>query len=174
MKAENKIRYVVIDVETTGLSPVRGDRIIEIGAVAIESSQITGEFMELVNPQKYVTKGARMIHRITDEMLAGRPGPEEILPRFHKFIGTSQLVAHNAAFDITFLHREFARLGLSLNNRTICTLKMSRRHFPYLPNHKLETVYKHLCGDLPYNVHRHRALDDARLTARVWMEMGRI
>lgn len=53
----------------------------------------------------------------------------------------------------------------------LCTLEASRRLYPRLGNHKPETVYRHLCGELPYNVHRHRALDDAKLAARVWMEI---
>jgi DNA polymerase-3 subunit epsilon len=104
-------------------------------------------------------------------MLFGQPAPEEIFPDFYKYISESTLVAHNAAFDISFLRYEFSRLGLGINNGYLCTMKMSRRRFPMLPNHKLETVAKHILGGLPPEINRHRALDDAKLTAMVWLEM---
>jgi len=62
-------------------------------------------------------------------------------------------------------------LGLGLNNRYRCTLEMSRARYPQLPNHKLETVYRHLFGKTTGEVQMHRALSDARMTARVWLEL---
>jgi len=164
-------RYVVFDVETTGFGPQRGARVIEIGAVLIENGKLISEFHNLINCGKVVSRQAQKVHGISDRMLFGQPVPEDIFPDFHKYISESTLVAHNAAFDISFLRYEFSRLGLGMNNGYLCTMKMSRRRFPMLPNHKLETVAKHILGNLPPEIHRHRALDDAKLTAMVWMEM---
>lgn len=167
-------RTVVMDLETTGLSPQRGDRVIEIGAVSCTKGVISGEFHSLINPSIRITSGARNTHGITDGMLAGKPKPEVVLWDFHRFIGNSVLVAHNASFDLTFLRYEFGRCGLSFSNPYHCTLAMSRKRYPQLRDHKLETVYSHLFGTLPEGVVPHRALDDAKMVARVWMEMVKI
>jgi DNA polymerase-3 subunit epsilon len=104
-------------------------------------------------------------------MLEGQPGPEEALPRFSAFIADSILIAHNAAFEVSFLRHEFARLKLGFPNRRVCTLEMSRRRFPRLSDHTLETVYLHLFPDTDFIRQNHRALDDARMTAQVWLAM---
>lgn len=166
------IRAVVFDVETTGFSPLRGDRIIEIGAVMVEGRRCTGEYQTLVSVPESVARKASQVHGITDRMLQGQPLPEEVYPALRDFIGGSTLVAHNASFDLAFLAHELARLGMSLPNRHICTLRLARRRLPELPNHRLETVYRHLFGELPDGNWRHRALDDARLTARVWLALA--
>ncbi|MDO8446596.1 MAG: 3'-5' exonuclease [Deltaproteobacteria bacterium] len=162
---------VVLDVETTGLSPSRGDRVIEVGAVAIEDGEIISEFDTLIYIEKKIPWHAQRVHGITDAMLLGKPPSEEVFPELHQFISGSAIIAHNARFDIGFLKHEFHCIGVPFNPEYHCTLEMSRRLFPKLTNHKLETVYRHLCGDLPHNINGHRALDDARLAARVWMEM---
>lgn len=166
-------RCIVLDVETTGLSPARGDRVIEIGAVAMVDGEVASEFGTLIHIKKKIHWRAQRIHGITDAMLLGNPPSEEVFSYLHRFISGSAIIAHNAQFDIGFLKHEFRCIGIPFNPEYHCTLEMSRRLFPKLTNHKLETVYKHLCGELPHNMHRHRALDDARLTARVWMEMMR-
>lgn len=183
----HNIQYVILDVETTGLYAAQGDRIIEIGAIAVRNGAIIDEFHSLVKAPKQISKNAQLVHGITDVMLIGKPTPEEIFPRFYDFIKNSVLVAHNAKFDIGFLRREFARHSISLNHRYICTLEMSRRHFPRLPNHKLSTVYRHIFGNTEMNgdmlrqpdgigtcprKQRHRALGDAKRTAMIWMEMA--
>lgn len=166
-------RYVALDVETTGLSPKNGDRVIEIGAVAIENQGIIDEFSSLIDVDKMIPWQVQQVHGITNEMLEGEPKPDDILPEFYKFIVGSILVAHNASFDISFLRHEFALLGMSLNNRFLCTLKMSRKLYPHLPNHKLETVSRYLFGESCKQMQRHRALDDAKLAALIWLEMGK-
>jgi len=167
-------RHIVIDIETTGLSPHRGHRIIEIGAIALEDGRLAEEFCSLVKIDRKIPPEVQRIHGITDEMLAGEPGAEEILPRLYDFLGDGVIVAHNARFDLGFLRHEFGRLSLHLKNRFVCTLEMSRRFYPRLPNHKLDTVYQHLFGEISTDIRRHRALDDARMAARIWMEMEEI
>lgn len=165
-------RYVVFDVETTGLSVERGHRIIEIGAVAVNGDGMGEEFQSLIRCSAPITRAAKKVHGIAPEMLVGQPEAEEVMALFKQFIDTSTLVAHNAVFDVGFLQWELMRGGLFLNCRYKCSLRMSRKLFPFLPDYKLETVARHL--GIPVDAsRRHRALDDARLTARVWVEMRR-
>jgi DNA polymerase III epsilon subunit family exonuclease len=153
-------RYIVFDVETTGLRLWRNDRIIEIGGVAVIGDRIGEEFCTLIDSDKPVTKAAQKVHGITREMLVGQPRAEEALTAFRQFVANSTLVAHNADFDIGFLR-----------NRHICTLKLSRKLFPGLRDYRLETVAKHILGIEVGKERLHRALDDARLTARIWQKM---
>ena len=163
-------RYVVFDVETTGLDPARGHRIIEIGAVAVSGEAMGEEFQSLICCSVPITKAAKKVHGIASNMLVGQPQAKETMTLFKDFIGASTLVAHNAPFDVGFLQWECMRTGLILNCRYRCTLKMSRKRFPALPNYKLESAARH-CGIAVDETRRHRALDDARLTAQVWIEM---
>jgi DNA polymerase-3 subunit epsilon len=164
-------RHVVFDLETTGLSPRQGHRVIEIGAVAVEHGAVVGEFTTLIDPGIPVPPVVQAIHGITDEMLEGQPKPEEVLPLFRAFIADSVLVAHNAAFDVRFLRHEFARLKMGLPNRHVCTLEISRLRFPRLIDRTLETVYLHLFPEAGLHRQNHRALDDARMTAKIWLKM---
>jgi DNA polymerase-3 subunit epsilon len=164
-------RHIVLDVETTGLNAARGDRIIEIGAVALQNCSIIDEFHSFVKAPKKISKSAQIVHGITDAMLIGQPTPEEVFPQFYEFIKDSVLMAHNAKFDIGFLRSEFARHRLSLNHRYICTLEMSRQHFPRLSNHRLGTVYRHLIGKPTADIQAHRALGDAHMVAAIWLAM---
>jgi len=164
-------RFIAVDVETTGLSTKRGDRIIEIGAVVLEGGRIGEEFHALICVKERIHWAAQQVHGITEEMLIGKPTADEIIPEFKKFIADCSLVAHNARFDMGFIHDEFLRLGIELTNPYHCTLELSRSLYPKLLNHRLETVYRHLFGRIPGEAKRHRALDDARLVARMWVEM---
>ena len=179
-------RYVVLDVETTSLSPWKGDRVIEIGAVALEGGTMMAEFSTLIQAPRAIPSCASQIHGITDEMLIGQPTPEEVFPALEAFIQDSIFVAHNARFDLGFLRREYELLGTRFHHPHVCTLAMSRSRFPRLRNHKLETVYRHLmgssgtCSGSPKGSERvpgrnrkqtHRALDDARMVAIIWLAM---
>ncbi|MDY6953380.1 MAG: 3'-5' exonuclease [Thermodesulfobacteriota bacterium] len=99
--------------------------------------------------------------------------PEDVMPLFHQFMGQAYLVAHNAPFDMEFLRQELGRLDLSLVNKCYCTFKIAKRLLPGLPDYRLETVYRHLFGDGFHGLKRHRALEDARMTAKVWVELRR-
>jgi len=164
-------RHVAVDIETTGLYPQRGARVVEIGAVGIEGESCIAEFEPLINCGNEIPRRMQKVHGISTEMLAGRAPPQEVFPSFLRFALESILVAHNAKFDIKFLRYELGRLGLGLINNYVCTLKMSRRRFPQFADHRLETIAQQLLGELPADMRLHRALDDARLTARVWLEM---
>jgi len=197
MKSSPHSRIVVIDVETTGLSPRNGDRVIEIGAIAFENRTVVEEFSTLIDTNRTIPAQVQRIHGITQEMLKGKPKPEEVMPEFAAFIRGSVLVAHNARFDMAFIRHEFSRQKLSFNHRCICTLEMSQRRFPQLPNHKLANVYRHVLGtdgdamrsgtcsgspqgadcvhgmsaSWPVKPQTHRALHDARMVAVIWLAM---
>ena len=104
-------------------------------------------------------------------MLAGQPEPEEVWSSFWEFIGDAELIAHNSPFDSAFIRHELALIGRQISNQWHCTVRLARKRLPQLSNHKLATVYRHLCGDIPAGTQRHRALDDARMTAQIWLEL---
>ncbi len=164
-------RHVVVDLETTGLSPRQGHRIIEIGAVAVEGGAIVDEFTTLIDAGVPIPTTVQAILGITGDMLEGQPTTEEALLHFSTFIADSTLIAHNAAFEVSFLRHEFARLKMGFPNRHLCTLEMSRRRIPHLPDYTLETVYLYLFPDPAFLRQNHRALDDARMTAKIWLRM---
>ena len=118
-------RYVVIDVATTRRSPNRGDRIIKVGALALEGAAYAGEFHRLVDAGRRISLGAREVNGITDAMLEDAPMPDEVFPALHRFIKGAILVAHNARFDMAFLLNEFKRLGIAFPNRHRRTCELS-------------------------------------------------
>ena len=83
--------HIALDVETTGLSPLRGERVIEIGAVAIYDHRVVAEFRSLINTGRSVSSAARRVHGISDDMLTGQPTPDEVFPRFRDFVGQGSL-----------------------------------------------------------------------------------
>lgn len=166
-------RIVVVDVETTGLSMRRGGRVIEVGAVVIEDGSVVAELATLISTGAPISYGAFRVHGISEEMLLDKPGPEEVWPEFLAFVGSASLVAHNASFDSAFVRHELHLLGHRLPNCWHCTVRLARKKLPHIPNHRLDTVYRHLFGQFPAGTQRHRALDDARMTAQVWGELTR-
>lgn len=166
-------RIIIVDTETTGLGVPRGGRVIEVGAVAVENGKITEEFSTLINSGAAISYGAFRVHGISEEMLAGQPSPEEVWPAFIEFIGNSHLAAHNSTFDSGFIRNELGLQGLSAHNQWHCTLRLARKQLPNLHNHKLGTVYEHLFGPIPQTIQTHRALDDARMTAKIWIELSK-
>ena len=165
------MKQVVLDVETTGLGVQRGGRVIEIGAVAIEEGIIVAEMGSLIDSGASINYFAYRVHGISEEMLTGQPRPGEVWSSFREFVGPAELIAHNSPFDSAFVRHELGRLGHNLPNQWHCTVRLARKRLPHLPNHKLDTVYRHLFGEIPDSLQRHRALDDARLAARIWIEL---
>lgn len=168
------MKCIVVDVETSGISINSGGRVIELGAVAMEGGRIVAELATLIDTGAEISYSAFLVHGISMDMLAGSPAPETTWPCFLEFVGDAPLVAHNAPFDRAFVCNELARLGMSLKNHWHCTLRLARKKLPHLRNHRLDTVYRHLFGELPSDIQRHRAVDDARLAARVWVELNNI
>ncbi|RLL45348.1 PolC-type DNA polymerase III [Oceanobacillus piezotolerans] len=153
--------YVVFDVETTGLSAVY-DTIIELAAVRIEKGEIVDRFERFANPHHPLSDTTIELTGITDEMVKDAPEVEEVLKDFHKWMGDSILVAHNASFDMGFLNQGLKRIGYEkANNPVIDTLELARFLFPELKNHRLNTLCKKL--DIELTQH-HRAIYDAEAT----------
>lgn len=160
---------VVIDFETTGLSPQYGDRTIEVGAVLVSNNQIADRFQSLMNPKMKISGFIEEYTGITNRMLANAPDINDVMKRLKSFIANHHLVAHNASFDSKFLDAEFGRINHRRTNEFACSMLISRRVYPDAPNHKLETLvrYRRLKTD---GIH-HRASADAEMTAHLWMKM---
>lgn len=160
---------IVIDFETTGLSPGNGDRTIEVGAVLISNRQIMDRFQSLMNPEMKISGFIEDYTGISNRMLSTAPSIKEVMNKLKTFLAQHHLVAHNASFDSRFLDAELNRISHKRKNEFACSMLTARRLYPDAPNHKLETLvrYKNLKTD---GVH-HRALADAEMTAHLWIRM---
>ncbi len=145
-------RYVVFDIETTGLSS-NNDKIIEIGAIKIDNGTVVDTFSEFVNPEINILLNIMELTGIKDEMVSNSPNINEILPKFIEFIGHSVVVAHNASFDTSFIKKNCADQGLEFKNPIMDTIPLSKFLFPQLKRFKLDVVAKHL-GISLQNHHR--------------------
>ena len=136
--------YSVIDVETTGLSPAGGDRVLEIGIARLnEDGSIEAVLDTLVNPERPVS--ATQVHGISDAMVADAPRFADLCSRIDSLLDGTVISAHNAAFDMSFLKEEFRRSGHRLPAvQTACTLLMARRHLAALPSRSLESCRRYL------------------------------
>lgn len=159
--------FVVFDLETTGFSSEENN-IIEIGAVRIENGEITERFGTFVNPKEPIPPKITELTGINDEMVADAPSIEEALPDFLKFCDGAVLVAHNAKFDTGFIKTAMIRQGGKFNFSWLDTLMLARCLYPDLPNHKLNTLSKHMNILLE---NHHRAVDDAKATADILLKM---
>jgi len=166
------MREIVLDTETTGIDPVAGHRIIEIGALELHNQTPTGErFHVYINPEREIDAGAVNIHGLTQEFLSDKPVFADVVGGFMDFIGASQLVIHNAPFDMGFINAELVRLGMAAlpMERAVDTLAMARRKFPGAQA-SLDALCRRFEVD---NSHRdlHGALVDADLLATVYIEL---
>ena len=161
-------RYIIFDLETTGLSAAT-ERIIEIGAVKVENGEILESFDLFVDPEKTITPEITRLTSITNEMVAGAPKETEALEQFFRFCdGCDILVAHNADFDMGFLRAAIRRCGREEDPVQIDTLVMARAMYPELKKHKLDTIAERLGVT---QKHHHRADDDARVLAEIFLKM---
>ena len=162
--------FVIFDVETTGLSPTDGDRIVEIAAVKVKGNLIVDKFYSLVNPKRSMPSQATLVNNITDDMLVNAPMAEDILPQMIHFIGGACVAGHNVRFDLNFLCYELALIGRRLNDQTpaVDTLKMARELLPYLSNHKLAYLARSLGVVVDQT---HRAMADVELTVAVFLRL---
>ena len=160
---------VVLDFETTGLSPNQGARAIEIGAVLIENGVITQRFSELMNPGFRISRFIEDYTGISNQMLRDAAPCNEVMARFADFIADHNLVAHNAAFDQRFLDAEFAQIRHRYLGQFGCSLLVARRLYQAAPNHQLGTLVRY--KQLPTDGTFHRALADAEMTGHLWLAM---
>ena len=117
-------REIVLDTETTGLNPLTGDRVVEIGGVELFNHVPTGRhFHKYINPERRMTEDAFQVHGLSDEFLADKPRFAEVIDEMIAFFGDATLIAHNAPFDVQFLNFELEKARRpSLSNRIIDTV----------------------------------------------------
>jgi DNA polymerase III epsilon subunit family exonuclease len=161
--------FVVFDIETTG-PKMPPSRIMEIGAARVRDGRIVAEFQTLVNPRMPIPPFIAGLTGIRDEMVAGAPTFEDIAARWLDFANTSVLVAHNAVFDVRFINHEVSHVfpGQRMMNSHICTVSLARQLLPELKSFRLGALAEHFA--VPHRT-RHRAGDDARATARVFLRL---
>lgn len=160
---------IVLDFETSGMSPQYGDRPIEVGAVRIEGDLIVDRFQALMNPGFPVSWFIERLTGIGNDLIASAPPCEEVMARFADWIGETPLVAHNAGFDRAFLDAELALIGRERTNAMACSMLAARRLVPDSPDHKLATLVRHL--GIYTDGAFHRALADAEMTGHLWIAM---
>ena len=169
------MRQIVLDTETTGLETSQDHRIIEIGCVELVNRKLTGKhYHQYINPQRNVDEGALQVHGISDEFLADKPLFEAVVDDFLAFVGDSELVIHNAPFDVGFINHELAKLPDHANSiegqcNIIDTLALARQKHPGQKNN-LDALCKRYMVD---NSQRdlHGALLDAEILADVYLIM---
>ena len=166
------MREVVLDTETTGLSPKSGDRIVEIGCVELVNHLPTGErFHEYINPERDMPEQAQAVHGLSEEFLSDKPLFADVSKAFDDFIGSSPLIIHNAEFDLGFLNAERDRLDFEPipMDRAIDTVQMARRKFPG-SKASLDALCRRFQIDIS-DRDVHGALKDAKLLAEVYLEL---
>jgi len=167
------MRQVVLDTETTGIDPAQGHRIIEIGCVELVDRKLTGNHYHVyINPDRIVEDEAIAVHGITNEFLVDKPRFHDVAKDFFDFVTGSELVIHNAAFDVGFINHEFSMLARKIEPiQNVCgildTLAMARKKHPGQKNN-LDALCKRYGID---NSHRdlHGALLDAEILADVYL-----
>ena len=160
----NESEYVVLDLETTWLTPYR-EWITEIAAIKCKNWNIIEEYQTLINPGKNIPKGITKLTWITNEMVYDAPTIDEVMPIFSKFLWDNIIIWHNVSFDFRFLnYYHYKCIWTYLNNETICTLKIARKLLPDLPNRKLWTICEYFWIK---NEKAHRAMWDTRATFQI-------
>ncbi len=166
------MREIVFDTETTGLNPLTGDRMVEIGCVELINRVETGRtFHAYFNPKRPMPAEAQAVHGLSDAFLADKPCFDELCEDLLDFVGESPLVAHNASFDFGFLNHELSECGRPLvcMTRMVDTLVLARQRHPGA-KHSLDALCTRYGVDRSLRV-KHGALIDAQLLAQVYIEL---
>lgn len=162
--------YIVLDLETTGLSP-KDDRILEIGAARVSGGRVQETYQAFVDPRMRVPERITELTGITDEMVRGQKSNEEAVRELTDFCGELPLLGHNIMFDYGFLKHSAVNLGISFERDGIDTLKLARELLPAEEKKNLEA----LCGRFSISrEHAHRALDDALATHALYCELAKL
>ncbi|MGE0665290.1 MAG: DNA polymerase III subunit epsilon [Sphingomonadales bacterium] len=166
------MREIVLDTETTGLDPLQGHRVVEIGCLELVNHMPTGRsFHVYLNPDRDMPAAAFQVHGLSEEFLADKQRFHEIADDFIAFIGDAGLIAHNASFDVAFLNAELQRAnrGAIPGERVIDTLALARRKFPGA-NNSLDALCRRFNVDNSSRM-LHGALLDSELLAEVYLEL---
>tara|TARA_Y100001934_G_scaffold269846_1_gene353840 strand:+ start:175 stop:840 length:666 start_codon:yes stop_codon:yes gene_type:complete len=165
------MREIVVDTETTGLSPSAGHRVIEIGCIELVNHMPTGAaFHEYLNPERDVPAEAVRIHGLTEDFLSAKPKFATVVDNFLEFVHGAQLIIHNAEFDIGFLNAELRLVGRQvLTNDVMDTLALARKKYPG-GQASLDALCRRFNIDNSART-KHGALLDAELLAEVYLEL---
>src|SRR4051794_35442483 len=166
------MREIVLDTETTGLDPLRGDRLVEIGCVEIFNRMPTGQtFHRHINPERDMPAEAFAVHGLSTEFLADKPLFAHVVEEFLEFIADAPLVIHNASFDIAFINAELDRIKRPsiARGRLVDTLLLARRKHPGVSN-RLDDLCSRYAIDNSRRT-KHGALLDAELLAEVYIDL---
>ncbi|CAN5551212.1 DNA polymerase III subunit epsilon [soil metagenome] len=166
------MREIVLDTETTGLDPLRGDRLVEIGCVEIFNRMPTGQVYHChINPQRDMPLEAFNVHGLSAEFLATKPLFHEVVDAFLEFIGGAPLVIHNASFDMGFINAELDRIKRPpiSRDRVVDTLMLARRKHPGVSN-RLDDLCSRYAIDNSRRT-KHGALLDSELLAEVYIDL---
>lgn len=170
------LKQIILDTETTGLDPKSGHRVIEIGCIEIINRKFTGEqFHVYLNPDRESDEGALAIHGLTTEFLSDKPRFSSVYEDFIDFIKESELLIHNAEFDIKFLDHEIKLLSKDLPNISSCvskvtdTLQIAREKHPGQRNSLDALVKRYEIGG--YDRELHGALLDSQILGDVYLSM---
>lgn len=166
------MRQVIVDTETTGLSPASGHRVVEIGCIELKNYLPTGrEYHTYLDPERDMPAQAQEVHGLSAEFLAGKPKFADIAQEFLDFLGDSPLVMHNASFDLSFINAELARAARPPLEaaRSVDTVAMARQKYPG-QHASLDALCRRFGIDLSVR-EKHGALLDAKLLARVYLEL---
>jgi DNA polymerase-3 subunit epsilon len=162
---------VMIDFETSGMSPDQGDRVTEVAALRIVGGEVVDRFVSLINCNVRISSFITQLTGITQAMVNRAPSSTEVMPELLKFIGTDTLAAHNASFDEKFLQAESARLGLrSQHDGLICSVKLARRVYPGLSSYSLGPLAATL--GIRFKGNAHRAEADAEVASALLLHVG--
>jgi DNA polymerase-3 subunit epsilon len=169
-KPISELTFTVFDTETTGLSPEKGSRLVEIAAIKIEPQltlNLNNRFETLIDPKCEIPYQAYAVHGISKAMVKGKPTAEEVLPEFVNFVGDSIAVAHNAPFDCRFVYYTLDKSGVQHNfTKIIDTVALAKLAFPGLSRYSLDNLMSQLELNIPIpSAYRHRAMFDAAHTA---------
>jgi len=160
-----RLSYVVVDVETTGTSHGRGDRITEIAAVVVKNGRVGRSFHTLINPERSIPRYITQLTGISWAMVKDAPRFGDVSDTIRDLLGSHVFVAHNVPFDWGFVNMEMDRAGTPLlENPQLCTVRLARRLLSHLPRRSLDHVTAHYGITIQA---RHRALGDALATAQV-------
>ena len=167
------MKRIALDIETTGLNPFQGHKVVEIGCIELENNYPTGNyFQQYINPNREMPEEALKIHGLTDEFLSDKPTFSSVADKFLDFVKDSELVIHNAKFDLGFLNHEldFSSKKNLLDFKVIDTLLLARKLFPGAANN-LDALCRRYNIDIARRK-KHGALLDAELLADVFLEMN--
>jgi len=166
------MREIVLDTETTGLDPLRGDRLVEIGCVEMFNHMPTGQTYHVyINPERAMPQEAFAVHGLSSEFLSDKPLFAAVAEDFIAFIGDAPLIIHNASFDIGFINMELDRLKRAAipRDRLVDTLMLARRKHPGVSN-RLDDLCSRYAIDNSRRT-KHGALLDAELLAEVYIDL---